>query len=155
VSESRPGANFGAKPITREYADELRAQGVQIVSNFQFGKPGGSAPSDFTRGFDGGVQDARTALGLHEAAGGSDSAPILFSVDDDIDLGTWNRAGVEWFRGINSVLGGPMDELSQNQHRNTPYSSTLPTLSAVGPSRVRPAYQQRAADDNHRAQHTT
>ena len=105
VSESRPGANFGAKPITREYADALRAQGLQIVSNFQFGKPGGSAPSDFTRGFDGGVQDARTALGLHEAAGGSDSAPILFSVDDDIDLGTWNRVGVEWFRGINSVLG--------------------------------------------------
>ena len=64
VSESRPGANFGAKPITREYADALRAAGLHIVSNFQYGKPGGSAPSDFTRGFDGGTADARTALRL-------------------------------------------------------------------------------------------
>ena len=37
VSESRPGANFGAKPITREYADALSAVGLQIVSNYQYG----------------------------------------------------------------------------------------------------------------------
>ncbi len=105
MSESRPGANFEAKPITREYADALRAAGLHIVSNFQYGKPGGTAPSDFTRGFDGGVADARTALRLHSAAGGSDSAPIFFSVDDDINVDTWNGLAVNWFRGINSVLG--------------------------------------------------
>ncbi|OIN80696.1 DUF1906 domain-containing protein [Mycobacterium malmoense] len=105
VSESRPGANFEAKPITREYADALRAAGLHIVSNFQYGKPGWPDPSDFTRGFDGGVADARTALGLHAAAGGPDSAPIFFSVDDDIDLNAWNGVAVNWFRGINSVLG--------------------------------------------------
>jgi hypothetical protein len=27
VSESRPGSNFGAKPVIREYADDLRAPG--------------------------------------------------------------------------------------------------------------------------------
>ncbi|BBZ39417.1 hypothetical protein MCNS_24800 [Mycobacterium conspicuum] len=54
VSESRPGDNFGAKPATRKYADALRTVGLEIVSNFQYGKPNGSAPSDFTRGFDGG-----------------------------------------------------------------------------------------------------
>ncbi|MDT5274343.1 MAG: hypothetical protein QOG95_1275, partial [Mycobacterium sp.] len=70
VSEERPGANFEAKPITREYADALRAAGLHIVSNYQYGKPGWSAPSDFTRGFDGGVADAQTALRLHAAAGG-------------------------------------------------------------------------------------
>ena len=70
VSQSRPGTNFGAKPITREYADALRAEGLHIVSNFQYGKPGGSVPSDFTRGFDGGVADARSAVLLHGAAGG-------------------------------------------------------------------------------------
>ncbi len=85
VSESRPGANFEAKPLTRGYADALRAAGLHIVSNFQYGKPGGTAPSDFTRGFDGGVADAHAALALHTAAGGSDSAPIFFSVDDDIN----------------------------------------------------------------------
>jgi hypothetical protein len=105
VSEARPGANFEAKPLTREYADSLRAAGLHIVSNFQYGKPGGTAPSDFTRGFDGGVADAHTALGLHTAAGGSDSAPVFFSVDDDINLDTWNNLAVNWFRGINSALG--------------------------------------------------
>ncbi len=105
VSDSRPGANFEAKPLTRGYADALRAAGLHIVSNFQYGKPNGTAPSDFTRGFDGGVADAHTALRLHTAAGGSDSAPIFFSVDDDIDVGTWNNLAVNWFRGINTVLG--------------------------------------------------
>lgn len=105
VSESRPGADFEAKPITRQYADALRAAGLHIVSNFQYGKPGWSAPSDFTRGYDGGVADAATALRLHAAAGGSGSAPIFFSVDDNIDLNTWNGSALDWFRGINSVLG--------------------------------------------------
>jgi hypothetical protein len=105
VSESRPGANFEAKPITREYADALRAAGLQIVSNFQYGKPGWPDPSDYTRGYAGGVADAQTALRLHGAAGGGASAPIFFSIDDNIDLNTWHGAGVDWFRGINSVLG--------------------------------------------------
>jgi hypothetical protein len=105
VSDARPGVNFEAKPITREYADSLRAAGLHIVSNFQYGKPGGSAPSDFTRGFDGGVADAHTALRLHSAAGGSGSAPIFFSVDDDINVDIWNGVAANWFRGINSVLG--------------------------------------------------
>ena len=39
------------------------------------------------------------------AAGGSNSAPIFFSVDDDINVDTWNGLAVNWFRGINSVLG--------------------------------------------------
>ena len=61
VSTSRPGSNFGAKPITRPYAESLAAAGLVIVSNYQYGKPGGTAPSDFTRGFAGGVSDAHTA----------------------------------------------------------------------------------------------
>ena len=91
VSTSRPGSSFGAKPITLPYARSLNASGLVIVSNYQFGKPGGTAPSDFTRGYAGGVADARTAWQLHTAAGGGQSAPIFFSVDDDIDRGTWNN----------------------------------------------------------------
>jgi hypothetical protein len=105
VSESRPGANFDFKPLTREYADELRAAGLHTVSIYQYGKPGWPDPSDYTRGYDGGVADAQTALRLHAAAGGPDSAPIFFSVDEDIDLNTWKSVAAEWFRGINSVLG--------------------------------------------------
>ncbi|MCW2557151.1 MAG: hypothetical protein JWP55_1115 [Mycobacterium sp.] len=106
VSELRPGADFDFKPVTREYVDSLRAQGLQVVSCYQYGKPGWTAtPSDFTRGYDGGVADAQTALRLHGAAGGPDLAPIFFSVDEDISLSTWNGLAVTWFRGINSVLG--------------------------------------------------
>ena len=36
---------------------------------------------------------------------GGNSAPIFFSIDDDIDRNTWNSPAVDWFRGINSVLG--------------------------------------------------
>jgi hypothetical protein len=105
VSESRPGANFDFKPVTRDYADALRANGLHVVSNYQYGKPGWPTPSDFTRGYDGGVADARTALQLHGAAGGPSSAPIFFSVDEDIDIDTWKSLAVQWFQGINSVLG--------------------------------------------------
>lgn len=105
VSLSRPGSNFGAKPITRPYAETLARAGLAIVSNYQYGKPGGTAPSDFTRGAAGGVADAQTAWKLHTAAGGGQSAPIYFSVDDDIDRHTWNTLALPWFRGINSVIG--------------------------------------------------
>ena len=105
VSLSRPGSSFGAKPITRPYADSLTAAGLVIVSNYQYGKPGGTAPSDYTRGYAGGIADARTAWQLHTAAGGGQSAPIFFTIDDDISRDTWNTVALQWFRGINSVLG--------------------------------------------------
>jgi hypothetical protein len=104
VSELRPGADFDFKPVTREYADALRAAGLHVVSCYQYGKPGWPTPSDFTRGYEGGVADAQTALRLHAAAGGPASAPIFFSVDEDVDLDTWNSLAVEWLRGVNSVL---------------------------------------------------
>jgi Domain of unknown function (DUF1906) len=105
VSESRPGANFDFKPVTRDYADALRANGLHVVSNYQYGKPGWPTPSDYTRGYDGGVADAQTALQLHAAAGGPGSAPIFFSVDEDITADTWKALALPWFRGLNSVMG--------------------------------------------------
>ncbi|BBX05274.1 DUF1906 domain-containing protein [Mycolicibacterium aichiense] len=105
VSELRPGATFDFKPVTRDYADGLLAAGLHVVSCYQFGKPGWPTPSDFTRGFDGGVADAQTALRIHGAAGGPNSAPIFFSVDEDISSDTWTSTAIQWFRGINSVIG--------------------------------------------------
>jgi hypothetical protein len=105
VSELRPGATFDFKPVTRDYTDGLIAAGLHVVSCYQFGKPGWPTPSDFTRGYDGGVADAQTALRLHGAAGGPNSAPIFFSVDEDIAADTWKSTAIHWFRGINSVLG--------------------------------------------------
>jgi hypothetical protein len=39
-SDSRPGANFGAKPLRRDYCDRLCALELEIVSNCQYGKGG-------------------------------------------------------------------------------------------------------------------
>jgi hypothetical protein len=90
VSQLRPGATFDFKPVFRSYTDALRAAGLHVASVYQYGKPDWiNSPSDFTRGFDGGVADANTALSLHAAAGEPDSAPIFFSVDDDVSTETW------------------------------------------------------------------
>lgn len=106
VSELRPGATFDFKPVTRDFTDGMRALGLHVVSCYQYGKPGWvNSPSDFTRGFDGGVADAQTALRLHGAAGGPSTAPIFFSVDEPIEQGTWKTVASQWFRGLNSVLG--------------------------------------------------
>jgi hypothetical protein len=71
VSLSRLGSSFGAKRITCPYAESLTSAGLVIVSNYQYAKPGGTTPSDFTRGFGGAVADAQTAWHLHTAAGSS------------------------------------------------------------------------------------
>jgi hypothetical protein len=42
---------------------------------------------------------------LHSAAGGGVRAPSFFSVDADINRNTWYGVALQWFRGINSVLG--------------------------------------------------
>lgn len=105
MSPSRPGANFGAKPLPREYCDRLRALGLEIVSVWQYGKPNGTAPSDWTTGFPGGLAMGQRAYELHRDAGGPVGAPIYFAVDEDISLEQWNGMGFEFFRGVNSVLG--------------------------------------------------
>ena len=106
VSQLRPGATFDFKPVTRAYTDGLRALGLHVVSIYQYGKPGWvNSPSDFTRGYDGGVADAQMALAVHGAAGGPPTAPIFFSVDEPLDVGRWKALAAPWFRGINSVLG--------------------------------------------------
>ncbi|MFC4373510.1 glycoside hydrolase domain-containing protein [Nocardia halotolerans] len=104
VSPSRPGANFGAKPITADYARALAAARLDIVSIWQYGKPGDATPSDWTTGFDGGRRMGEQALATHLSLGAPRQAPIFFAVDEDITLAQWNSTAVEFFRGVNSVL---------------------------------------------------
>lgn len=105
VAPSRPGANFGAKPITADYARALTAAGLDIVSIWQYGKPGDPTPSDWTTGVDGGRRMAEQALATHLSLGAPRRAPIFFAVDEDISLTQWNSTAVEFFRGVNAVLG--------------------------------------------------
>ncbi|MEV6555862.1 DUF1906 domain-containing protein [Nocardia sp. NPDC051756] len=102
VSESRPGANFGAKPLRRDYCDRLRAEGLEIVSNYQYGK---GSTSDWFGGYDGGCRHAEIALRLHYEAGGPDRRPIYAPVDANPDLGQWNTYIAPFLRGWASVVG--------------------------------------------------
>lgn len=56
----------------------MRANGLHVVSIYQYGKPGWvNSPSDFTRGFDGGAADAQTALSIaRRGSTGPATAPI-------------------------------------------------------------------------------
>lgn len=90
---------MAGKPVTRQQADDYRSNGLAVVSNFEWDK------GDARRGFAGGVADAMQANEIHANAGGPSSAPIFFSVDWDINLAEWNSFGVDYFRGVHSVIG--------------------------------------------------
>lgn len=105
VSRSRPGSSFGAKPITRQYADECKRVGLDIASIFQYGKPGGTAPSDWTTGYDGGHRMALEARDTHFAIGGPGWCPIFFAVDEDISVDQWNATALQFFKGACDAIG--------------------------------------------------
>lgn len=102
VSDSRPGTNFGAKPLTRAAADSYRAAGLEVVSCYQKGK---GTTSDWRGGYDAGVTHARRALELHRAAGGPDRRPIYAPVDDNPTLAEYNTLIAPFLRGWESVVG--------------------------------------------------
>lgn len=101
-SESRPGTNFGAKPLRRDYCDRLRAEGLEIVTNYQYGK--GEA-ADWRGGYDAGCRHAEIALRLHFEAGGPGSRPLYAPVDDNPTLQEWNAMIAPFLRGWASVVG--------------------------------------------------
>ncbi|AYR03592.1 lysin A [Gordonia phage BobBob] len=105
VSLSRPGSNFAGKPITRAIADRYRAAGVDIGAIFQYGKPQGTAPSDWTTGFEGGKRMAAQALRIARDAGMPGWCPIYFAVDENITLQQWNDTAVHFFRGAGEAIG--------------------------------------------------
>ncbi|WP_280393030.1 glycoside hydrolase domain-containing protein [Nocardia wallacei] len=93
-----------AKPLTRDYCDQLRAEGLEIVTNFQYAQ-GGNATSDWRGGFAAGVRNAERALELHFAAGGPGYRPLYCSIDSAPTLHMWNTLVVEYVRGWASVVG--------------------------------------------------
>ena len=113
-SDSRPGTNFGGKPMRLHKAQEYRHAGLQVVSNYQYGKTLSATnrtPPDWSLGEAGGVQHAKRALELHSAAGGPDDAPIYAPVDDGFGPGyahglkEWNGLVAPFLRGWEKVLG--------------------------------------------------
>ncbi len=86
VSDPREGWMHG-KPLRKEEADDLRAYGLAVVSNYQFGK---ADSADWKGGAEQGYKDADRGQRLHTEAGGPDSAPIYVSIDACPSEQEWN-----------------------------------------------------------------
>lgn len=109
LSGRRPGAEWmQAKPLTRDVADSYREAGLEIVSNYQFGK---GSTADWLGGEAAGVYHATLALAFHQQAGGPEGAPIYAPVDDGFGPGYaysvdhWNTLVAPFLRGWQKVLG--------------------------------------------------
>jgi hypothetical protein len=86
------------KQLTLAEANDLRANNVDIVSNWE---STGLTPED---GYSAGVADATAALAAHFAAGGPGYRPIYFSMDWD-EAPSQDAAVDDYFRGVASVIG--------------------------------------------------
>lgn len=71
------GTNLPYKQLVKSEADDLIANGIEIVSNFE------SAADRALGGAAAGTADAQAALRVHHDCGGPDPAQIYFSVDWD------------------------------------------------------------------------
>jgi N-acetyl-anhydromuramyl-L-alanine amidase AmpD len=112
-SESRPGANFGAKPLRRDYCDQLRTAGLEVVSCYQYGK---GVTSDWFGGYDGGVFHAEIAVRHHLEAGGPQDRPIYAPVDANPTLRQWDTYIAPFLRGWSSVVGVERTGMYGNAH---------------------------------------
>lgn len=99
-----PDRGLNNKKITRAEADDYKANGLALVSNWQKGK-GDSADFKVGDPYQTGVSMGKAALAEHFAVGGSGWTPIYFSVDEDVTLETWNNRVLPWLEGIASVIG--------------------------------------------------
>ncbi len=103
VSDRRPGAQWMlGKPMKRNEADALTEAGLQVVSNYQFGK---GDTSDWKGGYAAGVKHAERGLELHRAAGGPQNRPIYVSIDDNPTAVQFATMIAPYILGWQSVVG--------------------------------------------------
>lgn len=97
---------FKAKPLTRAEADALKAEGLLIISNWQYGK-GGPNTSDWIRGYDGGLADARNAQRIHEEAGGHPQGVLYPSIDAAPTQWEWDNQVRPYLTAWQDTIGKP------------------------------------------------
>lgn len=103
VSDRRPGAEWMlGKPMKRDEADALTEAGLEVVSNYQFGK---GETSDWKGGFAAGVKHAKRGLELHRAAGGPENRPIYVSIDDNPTAVQFATLIAPYILGWESIVG--------------------------------------------------
>lgn len=112
VSDRRPGAeNMLAKPLTLPESLAMRATGLTLVSNYQYGK---GKTADWLGGYDAGVGHARRAVELHTLAGGPRDAPIYASIDDKPSRAQFTERIAPYLKGWESVIGAPRTGIYAN-----------------------------------------
>ncbi|MEE2061103.1 DUF1906 domain-containing protein [Rhodococcus artemisiae] len=123
VSDRRPGAEWMlGKPLTESEADALIGSGLEVVSNYQFGK---GETSDWLGGYQAGLKHARRGLELHRAAGGPDDRPIYASIDDNPTFVQFTTQIVPYLLAWQEVVGPSNTGVYAN-------SPTIEWASAVG-----------------------
>lgn len=85
ISEARPSAPWmkAVKPMSRDYADRLRGAGIEVVSNYQYGKTGDPSQPDWKGGYEAGKRHGRIALDNHWKANGTPWRPCYAPCDDN------------------------------------------------------------------------
>lgn len=107
LSDARPSAPWmkAVKPLTKAYAEKLKAAGVEIVSNYQYGKTGDSTPSDWRGGYEAGKAHAKKAFANHFAAGGTGWRPCYAPCDDNPTADEIDTLVLPFIKGWAEVWG--------------------------------------------------
>lgn len=92
------GTSLPNKQLHKDEADDLIANGIGIVSNFE------QATDNCKGGYQQGVTDANHAVSVHNSCGGPTNAVIYFSVDYDAPESDQQVIN-EYFKGVASVIG--------------------------------------------------
>ncbi len=119
VSDRRPDGQWMlGKPIQASEATDLTGAGLQVVSNYQFGK---GSTSDWLGGHDAGIKHAQRGVELHKAAGGPDAAPIYVSIDDNPSADQIANQVIPYIKAWESVIG----------HQRTGVYANSPTIDKL------------------------
>ncbi|MGA9873753.1 MAG: DUF1906 domain-containing protein [Rhodococcus sp. (in: high G+C Gram-positive bacteria)] len=125
VSDRRPDAQWMlGKPMARDEADALVESGLEVVSNYQFGK---GATSDWKGGYAAGVEHGQRGLELHRAAGGPENRPIYVSIDDNPNAVQFATQIAPYILGWQSVIGAENTGI----YANSP-TIELATIAGLG-----------------------
>lgn len=89
------------KNLSRDEADQLRAAGIDVVSNWEYY---GDWDNEFSGGYPTGREYATKANELHLACGGPPNRPIYFSIDFEATEDQQSTIDA-YFDGVASVIG--------------------------------------------------
>lgn len=97
-----PERGLPNKILLPEEARGYLERNMPLVSNWQKGK---HETADWRRGRAGGKADAESAARHHALCGGNETAPIFFSIDEDVNIKQWNDLCAPYLRGVADVIG--------------------------------------------------